>query len=130
MFLFRYVLITGTFSMWEDRNGSHTMVLITDMFCSNYSTPYRSMGRGIYDHNSNRTASYIYDHKGGAAFVLQIILVQWNLRITTTHGTKKYGRNFGVVVILRWSLSGVPLYLCQSSSMHLSNIHSVHKYIQ
>ena len=36
--------------------------------------------------------------------------VRWNLRITTTHGTKKYGRNFGVVVILRWSLSGVPLY--------------------
>ena len=27
----RYVLITGTFSMGKDRNGSHTMVLITDM---------------------------------------------------------------------------------------------------
>ena len=26
------VLITGTFSMGKDRNGSHTMVLITDMF--------------------------------------------------------------------------------------------------
>ena len=28
----RYVLITGTFSVRKDRNGSHTMVLITDMF--------------------------------------------------------------------------------------------------
>ena len=28
----RYVLITGTFSMGKDRNGSHTMVLISDMF--------------------------------------------------------------------------------------------------
>ena len=28
----RYVLITGTFSMGKDRNGSHTMVLITGMF--------------------------------------------------------------------------------------------------
>ena len=26
------VLITGTFSMGKDRNGSHTMVLITGMF--------------------------------------------------------------------------------------------------
>ena len=26
------VLITGTFSIGKDRNGSHTMVLISDMF--------------------------------------------------------------------------------------------------
>ena len=29
----RYVLITGTFSMGKDRNGSHTMVLITGIYC-------------------------------------------------------------------------------------------------
>ena len=34
----RYVLITGTFSMGKDRNGSHTMVLITDMFLEPAST--------------------------------------------------------------------------------------------
>ena len=30
----RYVLITGTFSMGKDRNGSHTIVLITDIYCT------------------------------------------------------------------------------------------------
>ena len=29
----RYVLITGTFSMGKDRNGSHTIVLITGIYC-------------------------------------------------------------------------------------------------
>ena len=29
----RYVLRTGTFSMGKDRNGSHTIVLITGIYC-------------------------------------------------------------------------------------------------
>ena len=33
--------------------------------------------------------------------------IQWNLRITTTHGTKKYGRNFGLVVILKCNNTNV-----------------------